>query len=146
MSIEGIVQQLPGLRLLLKVGEEIDQRELDPLCQRGDGGDHIGADGVLPGGSLQKPSPAVGHSILSIHLALRRNVQQDRQDARRPAEVVKLGEQHVEGLPFGGGQELLGGALRVPIAEHHRHQLRADPDDAEIGMDLTRRHRTGLAR
>ena len=29
MGIEGIVQQPPGRRLLLKGGEEVDQRELD---------------------------------------------------------------------------------------------------------------------
>jgi hypothetical protein len=38
--------------LLLKVGEEVDQRELDLLCERGDGCDHIGTDGVLPGRGL----------------------------------------------------------------------------------------------
>ena len=108
MGIEGIVQQPPGLSLLLKVGEEVDQRELDLLCQRGDGCDHIGADGVLPGRGLHKPATAAGRRILGIDLALRRNVQQDRKDAIRPAEVLKLGEQRVEGLPFGGGQELLG--------------------------------------
>src|SRR5713101_9095829 len=59
MGIEGIVQQPPGLRLLLKVGEEVDQRELDPLGQRGEGGDHIGADGVLPSRRLHNLAPAL---------------------------------------------------------------------------------------
>jgi hypothetical protein len=92
MGIEGIVQQPPGLRLLLKVGEEVDQREIDLLCERGDSFGHIGADGALPGGGLHKPATALGRYILGIDLALRRNVQQGQQDARRPTEVVKLGK------------------------------------------------------
>ena len=58
MDIEGVVQQTPDLDSLLKVGEEVDQRELDLLRQRGEGLGHIGADGVLPGRGLQHPVTA----------------------------------------------------------------------------------------
>src|SRR5262245_56882316 len=70
VGIEGIVHQSPGLRVLLKGGEEVDQREFDPLGQRGEGRNHIGADGVLPSRGLQKPAPAVGRRIRGIDLAL----------------------------------------------------------------------------
>jgi hypothetical protein len=57
---------------------------------------------------LHQPATAARRRILGIELALRRKVQEDRQDALRPAEVWALGEQRVEGLPFFGGQEPLG--------------------------------------
>jgi hypothetical protein len=52
MLIERVVQQFPSLGLLLKVGKEVDQWELDRLRQRGDDLGHIGADGPLPGYGL----------------------------------------------------------------------------------------------
>src|SRR5215831_6626413 len=59
---------------------------------------------------------------------------------------MKLGKHRMEGLPFGGSQELLGGALWVPLAKYHWYRLRADPDEAELGMDRPRRPRLGRAR
>ena len=100
MGIKRIVQQVPNLGVPLKVGKEVDQREFDRLRQRGDGLDHIGADGPLSGRGLQNPATAARRRILGIDLALRRQVQEDRQDSMRSAKVAKLSQQCVEGLPF----------------------------------------------